>query len=328
MIRSLPIPKNVPSVTINKIHIVELVAVKPKQISFQFISGTRLRRSKLSQLGEMWRAFARRARPLGNAVLFEAKRQSALAPASHLHQANFSRAAVGYVNRRLYSDTRDMARVAQQEAETSMGESGAGYMIETKAEEDGGILRLPLPPGVSGDKFGLYELKGTAKDWKPISGSNAVVAVHGPEELWAPAIPNEGAVGGQFAVVAAGGTQHKVMVGDVLYTNRIQGEVNEDVMLEDVLVVGAYDWTVFGRPLIGGASVVATVEEQTLSGKLLVAKFKKRKGYLRRRGHRQPITRMRIMEIRFEFPKEGDIVEYKVPFDPRKPPLPNHSRPW
>lgn len=206
---------------------------------------------------------------------------------------------------------------------------GMEYAVDTtakKVEEE--IERLPLPPGVSEDKFGLYELRGTAKGWKAISGSNAVVAIHGPEELWAPAIPNEGAAGGQFAVVATGGTQHKVMVGDILYTNRINGEVNEDVVLEDVLAVGAYDWTVFGRPLIGGACVVATVEEQTLSGKVMVTKFKKRKGYSRKRGHRQPITRMRIADIRFEFPGEEDIVEYEVPFDPRKPTMPNHSRMW
>lgn len=203
------------------------------------------------------------------------------------------------------------------------------YAVDvTTKEGEEGIERLPLPTGVSGDKFGLYELKGTAKDWKSISGSNAVVAIHGPEELWAPAIPNEGAAGGQFAVVAAGGTQHKVMVGDVLYTNRTKGEVNEDVVLEDVLAVGAYDWTVFGRPLIGGACVVATVEEQTFSGRIIVTKFKKRKGYKRRQGHRQPITRMRIAEIRFGFPGEEDIVEYEVPFDPKKPPLPSHMKIW
>lgn len=188
------------------------------------------------------------------------------------------------------------------------------------------IERLPLPPGVSGEKFGLYKLKGTEKDWRLIKGAEAVVAVHGPEEQWVPAIPNEGASGGQFAVIMAGGNQHKVMVGDVLYTNRMKGEVNEEIELDNVLMVGAYDWTVFGRPLIAGAKVKGIVEEQTLSGKVLLEKFKKRKGYRRRWGHRQPITRTRISEIVFEFPKAEDISEYEVPYVANRPHLPNHMR--
>lgn len=196
----------------------------------------------------------------------------------------------------------------------------------TAAVEPEGIERLPLPPGVSGDKFGLYELHGTAKDWKDVSGDNAVVAVHGPEELWAPAPGNPGASGGIFAVIAAGGTQHKVTGDDVLYINRIGGDINEQVAFDEVLLVGAYDWTVFGRPLIRTASVLATIEEQSLTGKVMVTKFKKRKRYTRRKGHRQPVTRLRIEEIRFEFPKAEEITRYEVPYDPRRPPLPNHTR--
>lgn len=210
------------------------------------------------------------------------------------------------------------ARRDSNELEYELGEEGGEEPLE----------RLPLPPGLSGDRFGLYEVQGTAKDWKGVKGENAVVAVHGPEEEWAPAMPNEGAAGGVFAVVVAGGTQHKVMVGDVMYTNRMKGEVNEEVELGEVLVVGAYDWTLFGRPLIRGAVVRALVEEQTSSGKVIVTKFKKRKGYLRRTGHRQPITRFRICDIAYEFPSKEHITEYHVPYDPNRPPMPNHLRFW
>lgn len=188
------------------------------------------------------------------------------------------------------------------------------------------IERLPLPPGVSGDKFGLYEVHGTAKDWREVSGDNAVVAVHGPEELWVPAPGNPGASGGMFAVIAAGGTQHKVSGDDVLYINRIKGDINEQVIFDEVLLVGAYDWSLFGRPLIRTASVLATIEEQSLTSKVMVTKFKKRKGYTRRKGHRQPVTRLRIEEIRFEFPTAEEITPYEVRYDPRRPPLPSHTR--
>lgn len=189
------------------------------------------------------------------------------------------------------------------------------------------IERLPMPPGVTADKFGLYEILDSSQDWRKISGLNAVVAAHGPENLWVPeGTNNEGAGGGIFGVIAAGGTQHKVMAGDVLYTMRLKGDVNELFTFREVLAIGAYDWSVIGRPLIRGAVVTATIEEQTLSGKIIVAKFKKRKGYRRRQGHRQPITRLRIEEVKYEFPDAAKIVPYKVKFDPNRPPLPNHSR--
>lgn len=204
--------------------------------------------------------------------------------------------------------------------------SQSDYSAERGSEGEGAeeIERLPLPPGISGDKFGLYELPGTAKDMGELRGDPAVLSVHGPEELWTPVEGNAGAAGGVFAVIAAGGTQHKVSPDDVLYVNRITGEVNERVRFEDVLLVGAYDWTVWGRPLIATASVVGTVEEQTATGKVMVTKFKKRKGYQRRKGHRQPITRVRIEEVRFEWP-DGGITPYEVKLDPRRPPQPNHK---
>lgn len=126
-------------------------------------------------------------------------------------------------------------------------------------------------------------------------------------------------------MIAAGGSQYKVCAGDVLYISRVAGDINEQVRFEDVLLVGAYDWTVWGRPLIRTASVLATVEEQTLTGKVIVGKFKKRKGYRRKKGHRQPITRLRINEIAFQWPAEGGITLHEVQLDPRRPPKPNHA---
>lgn len=189
------------------------------------------------------------------------------------------------------------------------------------------LIRYPLPQGISGDKFGLYELLDSSKDFGSVEGENAVMAVHGPEEQCAPrGLEEHGAAGGIFAVIATSGTQYKVMPDDVLYTNRIKAEVNEQVTFDSVMLVGTLDWSVFGRPLIREAKVIATVEEQARSGKIHVIKFKKRKGYRRRQGHRQPITRFRINEIQYSLPDASMIRPYEVPFDPKRPPLPNHRR--
>lgn len=270
----------------------------------------------------MLRTLARRARPLANYALQLSCAGVARSVSLQPGHARWLEGVHGDHAIRHGSSSQQICRLLSTTAPPT--DYGAPVSAEGEAEEE--IERLPLPPGVSGDKFGLYELEGTSKDWGEVSGENAVVGVHGPEELWTPAPGNPGASGGIFAVIAAGGTQNKVCRDDVLYLNRIEGDVNEEMTFNDVLLVGAYDWSVFGRPLIRGASVTGTIEEQTLSGKVLVTKFKKRKGYLRRKGHRQPITRVRINEVRFEFPGEEEIRPYEVRYDPRKPPMKNHSR--
>ncbi|KAI0561942.1 Ribosomal protein L21 [Gracilaria domingensis] len=190
------------------------------------------------------------------------------------------------------------------------------------------IERVPLPPGLNNDKFGLYEILDSGQDVRDVKGRNAVVAIHGPTEVWLPkGIEGHGASGGMWAVIATSGTQYKVMKGDVLYTNRQVGEVNTQVAFDSVLAIGAFDWTLFGRPAIRSAKVLATIEEQTKSAKVMVSKFKKRKGYSRRKGHRQPITRFRIDDIVYDWPDAEMIKPYKVPFCPKRPPLPNHVRP-
>ena len=198
------------------------------------------------------------------------------------------------------------------------------YITETSGPTPE-IIRHPLPEGVDGNEVGLYNLEGTARSIGDCEGEDAILAVHGPMEQWAPhGIEGHGIEGGMYAIFAAGGTQHKVSVGDVVYTNRIEGEVNKTHVFEDVLLVAAVDWSVFGRPLIQEAKVLATIEEQTKSGKIYIHKFKKRKGYRRKTGHRQLITRFRIEEIVFEFPEKKRISVHEVkPMDPRTP-LPNH----
>lgn len=191
-------------------------------------------------------------------------------------------------------------------------------------EEKKSLEIYPLPDGVSGDRFQLLDIGGTEVG---DDGQVTVLAVHGPPELWSRhEEPLYGANGGIFAVIEAGGTQHKVCADNALYLNRIQGEVNTQVVFDKVLLLGTVGWTAFGRPYIGGARVLATIEEQTLSGKVMVTKFKKRKGYMRRKGHRQNVTRVRINEVQFQFPSKELITPHEIELDPLRPPMPNSPR--
>lgn len=184
---------------------------------------------------------------------------------------------------------------------------------------------LPLPEGLSGEEFGLYEVLGTEGTGAEGKGFASVLAVHGPPELWTyQKEPLHGASGGSYAVIEAGGTQHKVSADNSLYLNRINGEVNTQVVFDKVLLVGSVAWSIFGRPYIPTAKVIATIEEQTLSGKVIVAKFKKRKGYTRRQGHRQHVTRVRINEVVVDMPTIQNLKPLEMPLDPLRPPLPNH----
>jgi large subunit ribosomal protein L21 len=99
-----------------------------------------------------------------------------------------------------------------------------------------------------------------------------------------------------YAIVRAGGKQHRVEKGDTIYVERIATPVGEKVTLGDVLLVGGEETRV-GNPLVEKASVVARVVDQGRDAKIRVFKYKKRKHYRRTRGHRQAYTALRIEAI-------------------------------
>lgn len=183
------------------------------------------------------------------------------------------------------------------------------------------LVRVPVPAGIPTDQFGVFQVNDSSRALRDIPGEDCLFGVHGPEEEWAPKglVEGHGACGGLFAVIAAAGKQFRVMPGDVMYTMRMKGEVNSTHMFDDVLLLGAVDWTLFGRPCIRDAVVVATIEEQARSGKIYIEKFKKRTGYRRRSGHRQPITRLRIKEIRYIMPPASRIVAHDMGYNPLTP---------
>ena len=82
-----------------------------------------------------------------------------------------------------------------------------------------------------------------------------------------------------FAVVRLLGQQHKVSVNDRIMVEQIPFEVGQQIRLDDILMVGTPDYTAIGRPSVGNASVLATVEEHSQSEKVIIFKKKRRKGY-------------------------------------------------
>jgi large subunit ribosomal protein L21 len=100
-----------------------------------------------------------------------------------------------------------------------------------------------------------------------------------------------------YAVVATGGKQYKVQEGDILRVEKLTGEIGDQVAFDQVLMVGDEANVRVGQPLIEGVSVKASIVEQGKAKKILVFKYKRRKRYHRRHGHRQQYTAIRINTI-------------------------------
>jgi large subunit ribosomal protein L21 len=99
-----------------------------------------------------------------------------------------------------------------------------------------------------------------------------------------------------YAVVKTGGKQVRVQPGDLVDLDLIDGEPGQRVELVEVLMIGGESIT-FGRPLVAGARVVATIQGDTTGPKLRIFKFKRRKRYRNTKGHRQHFTRVKIDSI-------------------------------
>jgi len=100
-----------------------------------------------------------------------------------------------------------------------------------------------------------------------------------------------------MAVVETGGKQYKVSPGSMIKVEKLDVEVGKEVVLDNVLMVKKDEGTIFGDPMVKGARVVAEVVKQDRDKKIIVYKFKRRKGYHRKYGHRQDFTQLRIKEI-------------------------------
>ncbi len=99
-----------------------------------------------------------------------------------------------------------------------------------------------------------------------------------------------------FAVIKTGGKQYKVSEGDIINVEKLNKKEGEEVVFDEVLLVEDKK-TKIGKPLVKGASVKAKVLEHGRGEKKIVFKYKPKKRQRKKKGHRQPFTRIEIEEI-------------------------------
>lgn len=100
-----------------------------------------------------------------------------------------------------------------------------------------------------------------------------------------------------YAIIATGGKQYRVQEGDVIYVEKLNAEVEASVELNDVLAIGKEEGLVVGKPVVEGAKVVAKVLEQGKGKKVIVFKYKPKKDFRKKNGHRQMYTKLQIEKI-------------------------------
>lgn len=100
-----------------------------------------------------------------------------------------------------------------------------------------------------------------------------------------------------YAVIETGGKQYRVKQGDLLDVEKLAGEPGSKVTLDRVLALNAGSALVLGKPVVAGAAVVAEIVAQHRGEKVINFKKKRRKGYHRKIGHRQSLTRLKVASI-------------------------------
>ena len=101
-----------------------------------------------------------------------------------------------------------------------------------------------------------------------------------------------------YAVLKTGGKQYRVQEGDVIFVEKLNAEVDSTIELTEVLAVTKENGEfVVGNPVVAGAKVVAKVASQGKAKKVIVFKYKPKKDYRRKQGHRQPFTKLVIEKI-------------------------------
>jgi large subunit ribosomal protein L21 len=99
-----------------------------------------------------------------------------------------------------------------------------------------------------------------------------------------------------YAVIKTGGKQYRVEKGETVRVEKLLGNVGDTVTFDQVLLVGG-DALKVGMPLVAGAKVTATIKAQDRAKKVIVFKFRRRKNYRRKNGHRQPFTAVEVTGI-------------------------------
>jgi large subunit ribosomal protein L21 len=101
----------------------------------------------------------------------------------------------------------------------------------------------------------------------------------------------------QYAVIETGGKQYRVSEGDRITVERLAAEQGSEITIDRVLMIGGDGSTRIGTPTVEGASVTATIDEHKRGEKIVIFKYKAKKRYRRKTGHRQELTRLTITGI-------------------------------
>ena len=100
-----------------------------------------------------------------------------------------------------------------------------------------------------------------------------------------------------YAIIKTGGKQYRVQQGDTLQVEKLEGEEGSEIQFNDVLMYSDGEQIKLGEPVIENAMVKAHIIDQGKKKKIIVFKYKRRKGYKRTRGHRQHYTAVKIDSI-------------------------------
>ncbi len=100
-----------------------------------------------------------------------------------------------------------------------------------------------------------------------------------------------------YAIVDIAGHQFKIQKDQKLFVNRLENEAGSDIEFDQVLLLADEDNIQVGAPTVEGVTVKAKVLEHVKADKIIVFKKKRRKGYQKKNGHRQPMTQIQIEEI-------------------------------
>ena len=103
-----------------------------------------------------------------------------------------------------------------------------------------------------------------------------------------------------YAVIQTGGKQYRVEPGKTVVVEKLVGDKGTQVVFDQVLLVSSGDGgsVTVGKPTVAGAKVTGEIVEQTRGEKLVVFKFRRRKNYVRRNGHRQDVTVVKVADIK------------------------------
>ncbi len=100
-----------------------------------------------------------------------------------------------------------------------------------------------------------------------------------------------------YAVIETGGKQYRVQEGDTIFVERLQGSEGDNVTIDTVLLVSNEGSIQVGKPYLEGSKVEAEILEQGKAKKIIVFKYKSKKDYRKKQGHRQPYTKLKINSI-------------------------------